>query len=141
MEERKIYVVVAGTIQVPVTAGSGKPPLRTVAQPSGRQIAQACHVVSKLRYADYVARIKTIGPTLEELCGFTPITTIILQARDSAEMGHVYFLLTKKKLNPVMFSDTNPEYGPGEWPTAVAVFATKKQTFGILDYLPMWGSK
>ena len=68
-------------------------------------------------------------------------TTIILQARDSAEMGHIHYLLHKKKLDPVIFSDTNPEYGPGEWPTAVAVLATKKQTRGILDYLPMWGPK
>jgi hypothetical protein len=69
------------------------------------------------------------------------MTTIILQARDSAELGHVWGLLHKKKLKPVIFSDTNPEYGPGECPTAIAVFATKKQTIGILDYLPMWSGK
>jgi hypothetical protein len=67
-----------------------------------------------------------------------PITTIILQARDSNEMLHVYRLLVKRKLNPVIFSDDNPEYGPGSWPTAVAVFSTKKQVDGILDYLPLW---
>lgn len=123
-EETRIYVVIAATVQ---TAQ------RNVVQPSGRQIAQACHVVCMLRHTSL-----NFGTVVRP---FKPMTTIILQARDSAEMGHVHFLLTKKKLNPIMFSDTNPEYGPGDWPTAVAVFATKKQTFGILDYLPTWGSK
>jgi hypothetical protein len=131
-EESRIFVAVAGTIQVPVVPNSHKPPLRTVVQPAGRQIAQACHVVSQLRIEMHN------GSTVE---GFVPITTIILQARDSSEMGHIYRLLDRKRLNPVIFSDDNPEYGPGSWPTAVAVFATKKQVDGILDYLPLWGSK
>lgn len=132
-EEQRIYAVVAGTIQVPVAAGTNKGPLRSVVQPIGRQVAQACHVVSKLR------RVHA-GPDTQYGLGFEPMTTIILQARDSAELGHVYTLLHKKKLNPVMFSDTNPQYGPGEWPTAIAVFATKKQIQNILDYLPLWGN-
>ncbi len=140
-EDTRIYVVVAGTIQVPITANSCKPPLKTVVQPVGRQIAQACHVVSKLRHVDYAHRVKTIGATLSELTGFDPMTTIILQARDTAEMGHVHYLLHKKHLEPVIFSDNNPEYGPGDWPTSVAVFAQPKQVKGILDYLPLWGSK
>jgi hypothetical protein len=132
-EEKRIYVAVAGTIQVPAVAGSHRPPLRTVVQPVGRQIAQACHVVSKLRFDD------CSGPTHPG--AFQPITTIILQARDSAEMVHVYSLCLRKRLGPVMFSDNNPEYGPGNWPTAVAVFARPKEVKYILDYLPLWGSK
>ena len=124
VDEQRIYVVIAATIQ---TAQ------RNVVQPSGRQIAQACHVTSKLRW-----QAATLGGSAMLKGVFT---TIILQARDSAEMGHIHYLLHKKKLDPVIFSDTNPEYGPGEWPTAVAVLATKKQTRGILDYLPMWGPK
>lgn len=143
MDEQRIYVAVAGTIQVPVNPGSHKPPLRTVVQPVGRQIAQACHVVSKLRHKEMKISIdieSVPGPVLA-VAEFQPITTIILQARDSAEMGHVYRLLDRKRLNPVIFSDNNPEYGPDSWPTAIAVFATKKQIEGILDYLPLWGTK
>ena len=132
IEETRIYVVVAGTIQVPVIANSCKPPLRSVVQPVGRQIAQACHVVSKLRH-------RGSAPASE--ADFVPMTTIILQARDSAEMGHVFYLLFKKRLEPVFFYDNNPEYGNGDYQTAVAVFAKPSQTRGILDYLPLWGSK
>ena len=73
---------------------------------------------------------------------FEPMTTIILQARDSAELQHAFVLLHKKKLNPVVFSDSNDfAYGPGSYVvTAVAVFATKKQIENILDYLPLWGA-
>ena len=140
MEDHKIYVAVAATIQVPVVADSHKPPLRTVVQPVGRQIAQACHVVSKLRHAQRPSNFlqDEISKAINQ---FEPITTIILQARDSSEMGHVYRLLSRKRLTPVIFSDDNPEYGPGSWPTAVAVFATKKQIEGVLDYLPLWGAK
>jgi hypothetical protein len=56
-------------------------------------------------------------------------------------MVHVYTLLNRKHLKPEMFSDDNPEYGPGSWPTAVAVFATQKQVKHILDYLPPWSGK
>lgn len=129
MEEKRIYVAVAGTIQT-------GPPVytrRNVIQPIGRQIAQACHVVSKLRHLN-------VGMMFAEVKQFEPYTTIILQARDSNEMLHLFLLLNKKKLHPVFFSDTNPEYGPGSFPTAVAVLATKKQVQGIMDYLPLWGN-
>lgn len=155
MEETRIYVAVAATIQVPsdwyIHNGEKKPkissPPKTIVQPSGRQIAQACHVVSMLRMRIDESKIPADGKfrsvidvvPVSKL--FYPVTTIILQARDSAEMGHVFRLLNRKRLNPVIFSDNNPEYGPGDWPTAVAVFATKKQVDGILDYLPLWGTK
>jgi hypothetical protein len=122
MEEDRIYVAVAGTVQVP-SAG----PTKTVVQPAGRQAAQACHVVSKLR----------VG----ENTHFFPITTIILQARDSAELTHLQQLLTKRKLNPVIFWDTNDEYGQREVMTAIAVMASKHQVQGIMDYLPLWTGK
>ncbi len=128
MEEVKIYVAVAATVQVPP---------RHIIQPPGRQIAQACHVVSKLRHGALKLEFDHRGHTFE-ISLFKPITTIILQVRDSAELWHVRNLLFRKKLNPIMFADTNPEYGAGECPTAVAVFAAKKQITGILDYLPLW---
>ena len=133
MDDQRIYVVVAKTIQVPLVPDSDAPPLRTVKQPSGRQIAQACHAANKLRWTLH----KSVGVAIFEL----PITTIILQARDSAEMGHVFGLLARRKLIPVIFSDDNPHYGPGTWPTAIAVYATPKAVRDILGYLPLWGSK
>jgi hypothetical protein len=138
IEEKRIYCVVAASIQVPQDGlGNTQPKMarskktRTVLQPHGRQIAQACHVVSKLRWAHHL----TFHPGK-----FSLMTTIILQARDSAELGHVFSLLNKKKLMPTIFSDENPEYGQGSWPTAVAVLASKKQIADILDYLPLWGT-
>jgi len=124
MEEKRIYVVVAATVQ---TLAHNK---GTVIQPCGRQIAQACHVVSKLR----------LGNTLREV-DFTPITTIILQGRDSNELQHVHRLAAKARLHPVYFADQNFEaYGNIHPVTAIAFLATKKQAEGIVDYIPLWGS-
>jgi len=135
IEEKRIYVVVAGTVQVPA-------PRRSVVQPPGRQIAQACHVVSKLRVDEHQQKVNMNTGTIVLGSNFEPMTTIILQARDSAELQHAFVLLHKKKLNPVVFSDSNDfAYGPGSYVvTAVAVFATKKQIENILDYLPLWGA-
>jgi hypothetical protein len=123
MDELRIYVAVAKAVQVPADR-----PRRSIDQPLGRQIAQACHVVSKLRHNFSAA--------------FEPVTTIILQARDSAELRHIQTLLLKKKLNVVPFFDTNSDaYGPAETVmTAVAVLASKKQIENIMDYLPLWGT-
>jgi hypothetical protein len=133
IEDKRIYIVVAGTVQVPA-------PRRSVIQPPGRQIAQACHVVSKLRMKAMIEakRTDTGDFTLTD-----PMTTIILQARDSSEMNHVWKLLLKKKLKPEVFFDTNAEaYGPGNGVlTGLAVFATKKQIENVLDYLPLWGAQ
>jgi hypothetical protein len=127
MEEKRIYVVVAATVQT-LPGGKG-----TVVQPYGRQIAQACHVVSKLRF---VLAENTIEPN-----EFTPITTIILQGRDSNELLHVHQLSLKARLRPVTFADENPEvYGNCRPITAIAFLATKKQAEGIVDYIPLWGS-
>ena len=130
IEEKRIYVVVAGTVQVPA-------PRRSVVQPSGRQYAQGCHATSKLRIEKQIwYKSASDGRPL-----FYPITTIIKQARDSAELTHVQFLLRKKKLEPVSFFDTNTEaYGPNDIETAFAVLATKEQIENILDYLPLWDS-
>lgn len=122
--EKRIYIVVAGTVQSPT---------RSIVQPPGRQIAQACHAVSKLRHA-MLTRIHD-ETVVEE---FEPITTIILHARDSWEIEHVYGLLHEAKLHPVFFHDSNPEYGGIELCTAISVLATKHEITGILDYLPLW---
>lgn len=128
MIDQRIYVAVAGTVQV----GTGR--LRTVIQPPGRQIAQAAHVVSKLRHVN-------IGLMFPETTPFIPITTIVLQARDSSELSHLWGLLTRRVLKPVQFKDTNQDaYGPEGVVTAIAVLATQKQISGIMDYLPLWGA-
>ena len=122
-EEKRIYVVVAATVQT-LPGGKG-----TVIQPYGRQIAQACHVVSKLRFYNDLH---------DE---FIPVTTIILQGRDSNELLHVHQLSLKARLRPVTFADENPEvYGNCRPITAIAFLATKHQAEGIVDYIPLWGS-
>jgi len=121
-DEKRIYAVVAATVQI---GGF------TVAQPWGRQVAQVAHVVSKLRF--------------EHDRQFYPITTIVVQARDSAELEHVTQLLWRNGvgLHPVTFYDTNDEvYGRDvQVATAMAVLATKSETFLTIDYLPLWGAE
>jgi hypothetical protein len=137
IEDNRIYVVVAGTVQVPA-------PRRNVVQPPGRQIAQACHVVSKLRINDsrsFILSQSDRQMAISQQLEFKPLTTIILQARDSAELRHIQSLLLRRKIHPTVFFDTNNEaYGPNSVMTALAVLATKKQIENILDYLPLWGS-
>jgi hypothetical protein len=131
-EEKRIYVVIPAAVQVPADIGSVK--TRYVLQPAGRQIAQACHVVSKLR--------NEVWSLTDGKCPvFYPVTTIILQGRDSEELFHVLKMLHKKRLKPAFFSDENEAaYGRFKPVTALAVFATPRQVEGILDYLPLWGS-
>lgn len=133
IEEKRIYVVVAGTVEVPA-------PRRSVIQPPGRQIAQACHAVSKLRWDEALNPFGKGPLDPPSIPGWYPVTTIILQARNSAEIAHVHVLLHRKKLQPAIFFDTNDSaYGVGvRVATALAVFATKKQIEDILDYLPLW---
>ena len=131
-EEKRLYVVVAATIQV---LGP-----RTVVQPPGRQVAQACHAVSKLRMKMMVEAKRT--PSTGDFSLTGPITTIVLQARDANELYHVNQLLFKKKILFAVFLDTNPEYGPGAWMTATCTEpVTKRRVEGILDYLPLWGAQ
>jgi hypothetical protein len=129
-EEKRIYVVLPAVVEVGETAGGRV----TVAQPAGRQIAQACHVVSKLRLDMFFHEPR------QKSFEFEPITTIILKARDSKEIAHVGLLLLKT-LHVVTFQDENREaYGPAQPTTALAVLAKPNQVKGILDYLPLWGS-
>lgn len=134
--EKRIYVVIANTVQVllenAVYVDGSKSPTRTVVQPIGRQVAQACHAVSKLR-------ILMHNGTVQE--GFEPITTIVLSCRDTNELLHIFDLCAKKKLTPVIFEDQNPEYGPHSCYTALAVLASKEQTIYTVNYLPLWGAK
>lgn len=127
MEEKRIYVVLAATVM----SDFGPIP-----QLAGRQIAQACHAVSKLRHGKYKPHY-----IADVIAGFEPVTTIILQGRDENELTHVEYLARRKKLTVAWFRDTNKDvYGTVEPLTAIALFATKAQTVGVVDYLPLWGS-
>lgn len=129
--EKRIYAIVAASIE----GKNGK-----VVQPLGRQVAQVAHVVSKLRFQEAAKPIREEEQLTYRL--FEPITTIVLQARDGAELWHVLGLLCKKKILVTSFFDINPEYGPGNFMTAICTHPVfKSQVEGILDYLPLWGSK
>jgi Peptidyl-tRNA hydrolase PTH2 len=128
IEDERIYVV------VPAVVFKGKGRDGPVKQPLGRQAAQAAHVVSKMRVYEAAKQSKADGSVT-----WRSYTTIILSARDANEMGHVWTLLSKKKIAVQHFSDTNPEYGTASLVTAICTWpVTKKQVEGILDYLPLW---
>jgi hypothetical protein len=132
--ENRIYAVVAGTIQTGVPGSR----LKNVVQPLGRQVAQVAHVVSKLRH--YMAL--DIDPGAYDKKQFEPVTTIVLQARDSKELVHVADLLHKRKVEVTLFMDDNPEYGSGRFTTAICTEPVEpKRVQGILDYLPLWGAQ
>ncbi len=169
-DEKIIYCVVAETVQHPLgvesystdfqghtfrrTALARIEETRTIVQVPGRLAAQAAHVVSKMRYTQLAheieaATVKVLknrkrrlhtydAPTVSP---FQPITTIILGARDSFELQHVYGLLRDVAgILTYKFNDTNPAvYGEGEVTTAIATVPVyKAETIGILDYLPLW---
>lgn len=132
-EEKRIYVVLPASVEV-----ADK---RTVSQPTGRQIAQACHVSAKLRHERGLTTEKNMLVSGVLLPVYTDITTIILSARDSHEMMHVFELLQKRRLFSTFFSDVNePTYGNFRPITALATYARPSQVAGILDYLPLWGA-
>lgn len=160
---RRIYVVVAKTVQVPLvyedtynstTKKFLETPKRTedtktVVQPAGRLMAQTAHVVSKTRMAmmaDMLYSVAKAGKknplTWEQTTEFTPITTIILAARDSFELSHVYNLLSSAEVPVHHFMDTEqPDYGNLNTAVVTAIATEPVQAssvVGILDYLPLW---
>jgi hypothetical protein len=81
---RKIYVVVAQTVQVDN---------KSVKQSCGRMAAQAAHAIRKMQ--------TSLRPSSK------PITTIILACRDSNELWHVQTLLREAKIKFETFEDNN----------------------------------
>jgi len=154
--DKRIYCVVASTVQNGLIYREGKP--LHVVQPIGRQIAQACHAVSTARYfmlrkslLNAVKNVLKIRPswlaeTIKLLFpeAFTPVTTIILEARDSFELQHVYDLLQKEGISVYEFKDTEqPDYGDENSFVRTAIATepvTREAVVGLLDYLPLWGS-
>lgn len=143
-EEKRIYVVVAETVDTP----NGR-----IKQPCGRAMAQACHAVGKMQVTSriYRARDAERAPTTARLgledMPFRECTTIILAARDSKELSHVELLLAREGINRYNFWDTNGEvYGASESEgdahimTALAIEPIEPiKVYGILNYLPLWG--
>jgi peptidyl-tRNA hydrolase len=122
-EEKRIYVVVAETVDAPIGV---------VTQVCGRIAAQCAHVVSKMQ----VHRVSSLDlqkvrlqlaleaiATLVELCTsiklkrtheLEPCTTIVLAVKDSRELAHIAALLTEFGHQRFEFIDSNPDvYGDG----------------------------
>lgn len=163
-EGKRIYCVVADTVQTYLDT-SGKvgranlwPPKQTIRrteytttvhQPAGRLIAQAAHVVSKVRHNMLKAEIVRATRAAKgkevwyrgHVLRFEPVTTIILSARDSFELYHVKNLLNDARIPFMTFFDENdPVYGGGQKVmTAVATEPVDPvDVQGILDYLHLW---
>lgn len=110
----------------------------------GRQMAQACHAVSglKLRYCEAHAmnddhKLRKLVVQLME----SPITTIVLQARDTNEIIQLACLAEEKGLLSFCFYDDNAlVYGTTERiPTAIAIGPVNPmQLLGVSSYLPLW---
>ena len=157
-EEKRIYVVVANTVQHPLydlRSGLKRGSLtRSIVQVPGRQIAQACHAVRRMGHSMTIRMVlglfkhppRTFKAAKEAIAAiahlsYEPITTIILSCRDSFELEHCYNLLRDVAgVEAYKFHDTNPEvYGDGDVVTAFAtVPVTASSMVGIIDYLPLW---
>lgn len=145
-EEKRIYVVLPKTVRVKLSdyhyyQGIGwedHGQEQDIVQLPGRQIAQACHVVSKLRleWAE-----KEHQFCLSHISN-RPITTIILEARNQKEMMHLFIYLTEQGIQPTLFQDENPDvYGSTKPITAMAVYALPSEVENTLGYLPLWGAE
>lgn len=144
-EEKRIYVVLPATVDTihtrydwvmsgPIITTKEK---KVVVQLPGRQIAQACHVVSKLRLE--------MAEKEHQFClshiSNRPITTIILECRNQKEMMHLFTCLTGEGKQPTLFQDENEAvYGTVKPITAMAVYATPSEVENTLGYLPLWGA-
>jgi len=139
IEGTRIVVAVAKTLSY---SKNGVP--ATYKMEPGRQIAQACHAVSalKLRYCE-----EQYSPGAHDLRKMViqvmenPITTIVLQARDTKEIIHIAEMCEEKGLLHFCFSDDNEAvYGTTDRiPSAVAIGPIHaNRLVGITDYLPLW---
>jgi peptidyl-tRNA hydrolase len=127
-DNHRIYVVMPKTIDT--HKGT------TMQLPCGMAAAQAAHAVSKLR----LMHVKRLKNGLEQMD--KPITTIVLQCRDTKELQHVERLAGYKNIPFAAFLDTNDFlYLKGSSVHTATAFGpcTKEQAQEVLDYLPLWG--
>jgi hypothetical protein len=149
-EEKRIYSIVAKTVQAPcimrqvpsktrwiIAAG---PDTKTIVQPPGRIAAQHGHVVSHMRMHHLLKKDSRLHFDLANL----EITTIILSVPDSYQLHFMHYLLSQK-LGPdkvYHFLDENDEYGPYDVKTAICtVPVLPTDVEGVIDYLPLWDGK
>lgn len=141
-EEKRIYVVVAETVDTP----NGR-----ITQPCGRAMAQATHARAKMEITSriYQQRESERRIGIEDMA-FVENTAIMLAARDSKELEHVYNLLAQRGIMRFPFFDRNePVYGMAEHVaeaaqimTAIATVPTEpSKVLFTLDYLPLWDCK
>lgn len=155
MSEKRIYVIVAETVQNPVAHKYLSPThyvlrptveTKTVVQPIGRIGIQIGHVVSKMRMHRIVDMIQNsrakntllwVGDMREQ--ADEAITSISLSVPDSYQL-EFYHSLLRKKFRIYSFFDTNEEYGVGAVKTAICTEPVEpSKLYGITDYLPLWG--
>lgn len=101
----------------------------------GRIAAQVGHVISRLKaqYAmDYNLPISFIGGT--------PITNIVLKARDNNELDHIMHIADQRDILCVRFYDDNKAlFGDYKVLTAIALGPVESYHLeGITDYLPLY---
>ncbi len=163
MEEKRIYVIVAETVQNPLEMMFIAPKhyvlrptsdTKTIVQPKGRIGAQIGHVVSQMRQHILLeaatphifrkgrrkARFSEWFIDVRELAT-QAITTIVLAARDSYELEFRSYLIRKAGVHLHSFYDINEAiYGRGRVMTAVCTEPVEPEKLcGITDYLELWG--
>jgi hypothetical protein len=152
MEEKRIYVVIAETVQNPVAMKyiapkhyvlAETPETKTIVQPKGRIGAQIGHVTSKMR----MYRLNEMHREwkLAELWRIseepdTAITTIVLAVPDSYSLEFREYLIRSTGVKVYNFYDQNIEaYGPGGVKTAFCTVPVEKSKLvGAMDYLELW---
>jgi hypothetical protein len=137
--EKRIYVVVAETVDTP---GMG-----TVVQVPGRMAAQGGHALGRMkmyRVAEAALKRKVRGIDdfyfLEKIAN-EKITTIWKSCRDSRELAHIALNWNRVLVGYYDFQDENDEvYGVGCHPTTAiaSVPVDPDKVEGVSDYLPLW---
>lgn len=111
---------------------------------AGRIAAQVAHVVSRLRMAYIMEHTRDHPGKARNLVSdllHTPITTIVLGARDSQEIKHIADLAEiNNLLFEVFWDDNEAVYGSRDLVmTAVAIGPLDRMSFrGVTDYLPLY---
>jgi len=141
MKEKRIYVVIAETVDTPLGA---------VRQVPGRMAAQGGHALSRMKMHRLIEdmRSKRHPRTFKRLEALADekITTIYKSCRDSRELEHIHRLLAKARIEHCDFEDENDEIygtyddGMGCHPrTAIATVPVyPERAEGVVDYLPLW---
>lgn len=161
MSEKRIYVIIAETVQNPLVMKytHGKhfvmvptPETKTIIQPKGRIGIQIGHVTSRMRMHGIVDRVAAqnldqIQTRAERLAWVgdlrvkadEAITSIALAVPDSYQLELREHLIRKTGIQVCTFYDENPEYGLGSVKTAICTPPVERHKLGgALDYLELW---